>query len=110
MENREIKFRAWYKKLMIYDVAFMPNGNKDWEYMQYTGIKDKSGKEIYERDIYQIGDFIGVVKYMKFIRNISNSDLRKMEVIGNIHENFELIKDNKMWKEPTLLGDPHYPH
>src|SRR5712691_11710394 len=70
--NREIKFRAWHKNhKVMYEVLrlcfddalqivlpiqgyksdFSYCGYEDVELMQYTCLKDKNGKEIYERDI-----------------------------------------------------------
>ena len=80
--------------------------------MQYTGIKDKNEKEIYEGDIVKFdipGNPLGVIEYDDHyeaggcFRPNSKDDLAidwwgekmrwyKLEIIGNIHENPELIK------------------
>lgn len=54
---REIKFRAWLyvDGTMQYESLFGAEkfGGRDCELMQYTGLKDKNGKEIYEGDVVQ---------------------------------------------------------
>ena len=116
--NREIKFRAFVDGSML-DVVTLDFDNKEvWfdgfcmdfknvELMQFTGLYDKNGKEIYEGDICRDEDGLGVVYWEKdcwmygFVQDDSSykSDgymLREMvddcEIIGNIFENQELLK------------------
>lgn len=121
--TRPIKFRAWEKPAekfagkMWYDndLGFigycLSFAHKDeYEVMQFTGLLDKNGKEIYEDDIVRIrhprdvgGDFedtVGRVFYDDELGGFyhGNSEGRPpkrfweyCEVIGNIYENPELI-------------------
>lgn len=69
--------------------------------MQYTGLKDKIGKEIYEGDImdYGFGRVFsvqfkegGYVAVFPDLKSNSMIPLRLFEIIGNIYENPELLK------------------
>lgn len=113
---REIKFRIWdkYNKEMIYSdkggfVIWMgkPNENnygdmigfgKETEetLMQYTGLKDKNGAEIYEGDIvkthnktltvlFEEGRFVGRQNKCNYTESLYSWNTA-FEVIGNIHE------------------------
>lgn len=114
---RKIKFRAWDGNKMVraHTLEFLDNGVNVNAHigvpisylMQYTGLKDCDGVEIYEGDIIQMSHrHTGAYEVVWFQsdlgcgwrkrRNDSTTDIGTeccvMKVIGNIHQNPELIK------------------
>ena len=111
---REIKFRVWQSKSINHDnkmwkIEELPNGMlesliqeqslKKGILMQYTGLKDKNGKEIYEGDIinWTTEDVNDVVRFKDGTFMIGdvcsfNVSVSNLEVIGNIYENPDLLK------------------
>lgn len=116
---REIKFRAWDKgkkemeTFNLYDISYdYDNGYwlkgagaslnfdvlKDTEIMQFTGLLDKNGKEIYEGDIVEFSSFEEgrereEISWAKHFTGFcfSKEDADRYEIIGNIYENPELL-------------------
>lgn len=124
---REFKFRAWdtekqematvnFIGLNDYEVGMEDEECRRWRatypyvcrLMQYTNLKDKNGKEIYEGDILKVkldgGEEVNLyVKYVKGEYRVVNEGrwedslyaymyFGDVEIVGNIYENKDLLR------------------
>jgi uncharacterized phage protein (TIGR01671 family) len=139
---REIKFRAWHKHfkqmsntiMTLGDAYFgFPNRTElrywlhatDMEVMQFTGLKDKNGKEIWEGDVIHFNGWDFLIKFgldesiattgFFYIRKAKDVEttaeckggidfLAGGEVIGNIYENPELLNVKNVEQFRNAVG------
>jgi len=121
--NREIKFRAFdnkNKNFFIPSLSEFSDMNDEienltecgrYKLIQYTGLKDKNGKEVYEGDVLlDENGQIYTVEFFNYSFNVVHKD-RKLsdiytlweyinniflcEIIGNIYENPELLESRE---------------
>ena len=140
--KREIKFRAWNKKQKkmfqveridfdfdtgnrIETVDIIPENPQDdhpsrsihsVELMQFTGLKDRFGNEIYEGDIingyggaewngcYEF-DLWGVIKYMGAGFFLSQNNDEERYNLTHLYENMEIEVKANIYENPKFLED-----
>ena len=133
---RELRFRAWDERAQtyFYDIALFPDNTgafrrfnieslrREAEYHettwteldacavieQYTGLKDRNGKEVYEGDLVANGTLTGVVEYKVddfcawTVGATTNGTVLlngSWTVIGNAHEDGDLLASKQDTKK-----------
>ena len=99
--------KEYYSLLDIENGKPLQDADENLEYRlkyrrQYTGLEDKNGVEIYEGDFISCQNKIGQVKYEEsmFVVDFERTKGHlftisdKCEIIGNIYENPELLKED----------------
>ena len=120
-EQRKLKFRAWDGEKMFYtekdygSLTYFFNYHSNDVIMQWTGLVDKTGRDIYEGDVIANESYSRVVEFkpnagsfrMAHINQLYRQSFEDiwqpmeqayinefgLEVIGNVFENPELIPD-----------------
>ena len=117
---RELKFRCWKQEIDAEDNGMIPAENLAFDeyapicellkdshshkFMQYTGLKDKNGTEIYEEDIVRFKRYTGVIRYLhggyyiitvRYLHflPLDRASSSQLLVIGNTFENLDLLEE-----------------
>ncbi len=121
--TREIKFRAYDGKQMRGELTLQEilsgttfgtfkDKPEKWQWLQFTGLTDRHGVEIYEGDIVKfwhentpqettIYQVIYDAPAFKYYRN--KYDIRLAQNSGGVYHRFEII--GNIYENPELLGD-----
>ena len=113
---RELKFRVWRsdsRGFYYFPLAYASPDKSGWTVMQlsselaadtqqYTGLKDKNGKEIYEGDIVQIEHYWKLYTYLVEWEDDKSGDGNLIVGFSGAYEHGEVI--GNIYESPGLLG------
>lgn len=94
--SREVKFRAWHHIVGRMSEPFTLE-DQNLRFMQFTGLLDKNGKEVYEGDIVK-GMWVSEIVFedgrfkMKDNEELLETCVEYLEIIGNIYENEDILR------------------